>query len=222
LLITCGKGCSQQVWYSTPHWSKVLAVRRKLILPTAIVLTALVSAALLPLSAKQDLPVYFDLGPQLVEEFHGTYEFKYKRVEFVRDDGAAYIVRSSGNESPTKDRIVVKDGYVYWVLGWSGEKWIALKVTLRTGDQWQHRLRGSSQRYRVVNTDLTVSVPAGDFQHCTKVEVSWVAHEHDDIGPQKNVIYLAPHLGIIKEEKWSNGEKWHEEVLTSYGRTNAQ
>ena len=36
-------------------------------------------------------------------------------------------------------------------------------------------------------------------------------------GPQKIILfYLAPHLGIIKREVWSSGEKWHEEALSRY------
>ena len=167
--------------------------------------------------------MYFDLGPQLTEEFHGTYEFKYKRVEFTRNGlDAAYVVRSSGDQSPSTDRIVVKNGYLYWVLGWSGEKWIALKTQLRIGDEWHNKLRGWNQLYRVIATDLTLAVPAGEFRHCAKVEVSWIAHEHDMEGLQKVAMYLAPHLGIIKREAWSNGEKWHEEVLTSYKTSSAK
>lgn len=194
-------------------------MRNAPLLTTATLLMLIVGSSLFPLFAKPSLSVYFDLGPQLVEEFQGTYEFKYKRLEFVQADGAAYTVRSSGDQSPSEDKIVVENGFVYWVLI-SGEKWYALKTALRVGDQWQHRLRGWNQRYRVVNTDLTVSVPAGELQHCAKVEVSWIAHEHDMSGPQRVVIYLAPHLGIIKREEWDDGEKWHEEVLTSYRRSN--
>lgn len=194
----------------------MLVVRSALILTAGTVIIFTISAAQLPLSAKQNLPLYFDLSSQLTEEFRGTYEFKYKRLEFTQDSDAAYVVRSSGDQSPNTDRIVVEGGYVYWVLGHSGEKWVALKTTLRLGDRWQHNLRGWNQQYLVVATDLTVSVPAGVFPHCVKVEVSWIAHEHDMDGPQKVTLYLAPHLGIIKREQWSNGQEWHEEVLTSY------
>jgi len=173
-------------------------------------------SAALPPAVKTPMDAYFNLGPQLVEEFQGTYEFKYKRIEYVRDDGVGYIVRSLGDESPRTDRIVVKDGEVRWVLGSSGEIWFLLKAPLRVGDQWQHTLRGSTQRYRVASTEMTVSVPAGDFRHCARVEVTWVARKHDETGLQKRVIYLAPNLGIIKQEAWSNGMMWHEEVLTAY------
>lgn len=139
-------------------------------------------------------------------------------MEFIRQGGGDYIVNSSGDQSPSEDRIVTNNVYVYWILGWSGEKWIALKATLRAGDAWHNHLRGWNQRYRVLTTDATVTVPAGVFQHCATVEVTWVAHEHDMSGPQKIVFYLAPRLGIIKREVWSDGEKWHEEVLTAYRR----
>jgi hypothetical protein len=188
-------------------------MKRQLIL-CAVAFAFVVCGMFLPLSAQQFFPVYFDMGHQLTEEFQGTYEFKYRRLEFARD-GAGYAVRSSGDESPRTDNIVVRNGYAYWVLGGSGEEWIALKAILR-GDHWSHHLRGWNQHYSVLATDQTVSVPAGQFQQCAKVEVSWTAHEHDMSGVQKVVLYLAPHLGIIKREVWSNGEKEHEEVLTKY------
>ena len=168
-----------------------------------------------PLSAESKWPVYFDLGPQLVEEFQGTYEFKYKRVEFDRADSTTYIVRSSGDESLSEDKLTIEKDRIYWILGSSGEKWIALKSPFRQGDQWKHALRGWNQRYHVKDTDILVSVPAGKFEHCAIVTISWVAHEHDMEGPQKKIIYLAPHLGIIKREDWSGGTKEHEEFLTS-------
>lgn len=158
---------------------------------------------------------YFDLGQRLTQEFDGTYEFKHKRLEFVRN-GAAYAVRSSGDSSPRRDTIILRDGFVYWVLGHSGERWIAFKTTLRRGDNWRHRLRGWNQQYRVLKTGETVSVPAGVFHGCAVVEVSWTAKEPDMKGPQKIVYYLAPRVGIIKREVWSGSEMSHEEVLTRY------
>jgi hypothetical protein len=77
-------------------------------------------------------------------------------------------------------------------------------------------LRGWNQRYRVASLEETVSVPAGEFSHCAEVVISWVAHDHDLEGPQKTVLYLAPHLGIVKEQHWSSGAKYHEEVLTAF------
>jgi hypothetical protein len=77
-------------------------------------------------------------------------------------------------------------------------------------------LRGWKQRYKVVDTKLRITVPAGEFDNCAKVTISWTAHEHDMIGPQKIVLYLAPNLGIIKREYWSGADKEHEEVLSSY------
>jgi hypothetical protein len=176
----------------------------------------LISTAEVLLAGEMKLPLYFDLGPQLVQEFRGTYEFKYKRVEFVQTDPSTYLIRSSGDQSPREDKLILDGAYVYWILGRSGERWVMLRNPLHRGDQWRHTLRGWNQRYRVVDTDLTVSVPAGEFNHCAKVTISWVAHEHDMEGPQKFVLYLAPHLGIIKREYWSSGAKEHEEVLTSY------
>lgn len=168
------------------------------------------------LAAEAKFPVYFELGEQLTLEFRGTYEFKYKRLEFARTDASVYVIRSSGDQSPREDKLIVEGGYVLWIQGRSRERWIKLKNPLRRGDQWPHTLGRWRQRYRVADTDLTVAVPAGEFKHCAKVTISWVAHEHDMEGPQKIVLYLAPHLGIIKREYWSSGAKEHEEVLTTY------
>ncbi len=104
------------------------------------------------------------------------------------------------------------DGLTDWVMSDSGDY-----VAVLLG-----KLRNWNQEYRAVATELTISLPAGEFHHCAKVEVSWVAHEHDMKGPQREVLYLAPHLGIVKREEWENGRKWHEEVLTKYERSGIQ
>ena len=75
--------------------------------------------------------------------------------------------------------------------------------------------------YAVEATDLTVTVPAGTFKDCAKVTRSWIEHSHDATGPYRLVLYLAPHLGIIKREVWAGDEQEHEEVLTSYTRGNS-
>jgi hypothetical protein len=169
-------------------------------------------------AADAKFPIYFDLGDRLVQEFRGTYEFKYKRLEFIRSDSSAYTVRSTGDQSPSESKLVARSGRVLWLLQRSGEEWINLKLPLQHGSEWRHTLRGWKQRYKVVTTQLRVSVPAGDFNDCAKVTVSWVAHEHDMSGPQQIVLYIAPNLGIIKREYWAGGEKEHEEVLTAYAR----
>jgi len=164
---------------------------------------------------------YFDLGPHLVEDFRGTYEFKHKHVEFVQTAAGGYLARSSGDESPQEDRLVIESGYVCWVLGGSNGTWLKIRVSFRSGDRWEHVFRGWNQQYVVTDTDLAVSVPAGGLQHCARLRVSWVAHEPDMEGPQEIVLYLAPHLGIVKRELWSNSSKYHEEVLTKYARPQA-
>jgi len=176
----------------------------------------ILSAPGLILAAEATWPDYFDLGPGLVQEFRGSYEFKYKRLEFVRTGAHSYTVRASGDESPREDKIVLDGDYIYWILGRSGERWLKLRTRLLRGAAWPHAVREWNQRYRVVKTDLTVSVPAGQFEHCAEVTISWAAHEPDMEGVQEVVLYLAPHLGIIKREQWSNGTKEHEEELTSY------
>ena len=170
-------------------------------------------------AAEANFPIYFDLGDRLTQEFRGTYEFKYLRLEFIRSKPSAYVVRSTGDQSPSEDSLALEKGYVLWILGHSEERWLKIKTQLRRGDGWPHTLRGWKQQYHVVATDLSVTVPAGEFKHCAKLTISWVAHEHDMEGPQKIVLYLAPRLGIIKREEWNGGDKVHEEVLTSYAST---
>jgi hypothetical protein len=160
---------------------------------------------------------YFGLGSHLVEEFRGTYAFKFKRIEFTKTRNG-YMAHSSGDESPSDDQLLVQDNSVDWILGSSGEKWLSIKTRLEVGDEWGHIVRHWKQKYRVTHTDQTIIVPAGTFRGCATVEITWIAHEHDMEGPQRVVLFLAPGLGIIKREEWSNGEKWHEEVLTKYVR----
>jgi len=38
-------------------------------------------------------------------------------------------------------------------------------------------------------------------------------------GLQEIILFLAPHMGIVKEEHYDNGAKWHEEVLTNFKQT---
>jgi hypothetical protein len=166
--------------------------------------------------ASESFAVYFDLGPRLVQEFQGTYEFSYKRIEFIRTSPESSIVKSSGDQSPSEAKLVLVADRIYWVLDGSGERWFAFKTHFHAGDQWRHVLRGGDQQYQVTDADLTVTVPAGTFKHCAKVTISWIAHEHDMEGLQRRVLYLAPHLGIIKQEVWAGNRKYHEEVLTRY------
>ncbi len=164
----------------------------------------------------QGTPGYFDLGPRLVLNFQGTNEFKHEQTEFVRLDSSAYVVKSSGDKSPSEARLRSIDGYTYFVLDGSGEKWLKLKNQLRKGDRWHNRLRGWNQKYRVVATDLTLSLPAGKLTSCAKVTISWTANEHDMQGPQQIDLYLAPGLGIVKRVVFSAGALEHEEVLVSF------
>lgn len=81
---------------------------------------------------------------------------------------------------------------------------------------WDQRVRGTRHTYAVQATDETVVVPAGEFKHCARISISWIAHASDVSGPQRTVVYLAPHLGIIKEQAWSNDDLGIERVLTKY------
>lgn len=161
---------------------------------------------------------FFDFGESLTQEFRGTYEFKYKRLEFHQSGPFEYSIRSSGDQSPRADKLFLNEGYVHWVFGDSSERWLKIKIPVRRGDRWWHTLGNWRQRYVVTGTNLTVTVPAGQFKGCARVTISWIAHEHDMQGAQKVVLYLAPRLGIIKREYWAESSLEHEEVLTSYER----
>jgi hypothetical protein len=177
-------------------------------------LTAIV--AMMPAIASATGSPYFSVGKGVILEYQGTSEFNHKQVSFTQSGSATYVIRSSGDQSPSKDTLISRGGYTYWVLGSSGEEWLKLKNTFRAGDRWQHRLRGWNQTYRVVLSDLTVKVPAGEFKHCAKIAISWVAREHDMDGQQRIDLYLAPNLGVIKKTVYSGNIIEHEEVATSY------
>jgi hypothetical protein len=85
------------------------------------------------------------------------------RREFVGIDPATYAVKSSGDESPREDRLVLGYDRVDWVLSHSHVHWLVFKGALRAGDHWQHRLRRYDLQYEVVAAGLAVSVPAGTF-----------------------------------------------------------
>lgn len=160
--------------------------------------------------------LYFDFGNGLIEEFKGTYEFKYKKVEFIRSGPSNYIIKSSGDQSPSTNQLHIRNDFTYWTLTWSKENWFVIKNTMEKGDYWENSLRGWKQTYQVVGTNLTLETPAGNFSNCVKLKISWIAHEHDMEGLQEKILYLAPHMGIVRQEHYDNGDKWHEEVLTNY------
>ncbi len=184
--------------------------------PAFLFALLVVSAVLKPAIASDANSTFFSLGAGVSLEYRGTYEFGYKRVDFTQSGPDTYVVDSSQDGSPSKDMLVSGNGYTYWVLGGSGEEWLKVKDTFRTGDHWQHHLRGWNQTYRVVSSDLTVKVPAGTFRHCAKISISWIAREHDLEGPQEVDLYLAPGIGIVKRIVHSEGAVEHEEVATSY------
>jgi len=163
--------------------------------------------------------IYFDLGDSLVEEFTGTYVFKYKKIEFIKEHSSNYIIKSSGDQSPSQDYLHTKNDYTYWTLSWSKEDWFVFRNLLKKGDQWRNNLRGWKQTYEVIDTDVTLDVPAGKFVKCAKIMISWIADEHDMKGLQEIILFLAPHMGIVKQENYNNGVKWHEEVLTNFKKT---
>src|SRR3990172_2044775 len=132
--------------------------------------------------------IYFDFGDGLVEEFTGTYVFKYKRLEFIKEGLSNYLIKSSGEQSPSQDYLHTKNDYTYWTLSWSKENWFVFKNVLKKGDQWSNNLRGWKQTYEVIGTDVTLDIPAGKFAKCAKIKISWMAHEHDMEGLQEIIL----------------------------------
>lgn len=164
---------------------------------------------------------YFDLGARLVEEFrvinHGY--ISEERFEFVRTDPFSYRVLTPRTRHgiPEEDKLVIGTNRTDWVLGWSGETWFTWPHSRRVGASWHQMLRGNRHTYAVEATDETVAVPAGEFKHCARISISWIEHAHDASGPQRTVVHLAPHLGIIKEQDWNNDDLEIEKVLTKCG-----
>jgi hypothetical protein len=164
--------------------------------------------------------IYFDFDKGIIEELRGSYVFKYRKVEFIKDAHSDYIIKTTGDTSPSEAYLRTRNGYTFWILSRSNENWFVIKNVFKKGDHWKNYLRGWQQTYDVTDTNYTLETPAGTFHKCAKIKISWIAHEQDMSGPQEKIIYLAPHLGIAKQEYYENGYKWHEEVSTSYRKSN--
>jgi hypothetical protein len=172
---------------------------------------------------------YFNLGNKLIEHIKGTHEFKNEEIIFTKADNNKYFIVMQGDESPSNSILQIKDKAVTWInidrLGNSNvsEEWYQFKLPFIKNLKWIHSLRGWKQTYKVIGTNLTVKTPTGEFKNCIEISISWVAHESDFDGVQENLLFLAPHLAIIKIQKFNNGQMWHEEYLTSWeGGTQSQ
>ncbi len=163
---------------------------------------------------------YFELGAHLIEEFQVTnYSYISKdRYEFVRTGANSYRILTSRTQNgiPDVDKLLIRTHRTDWVLGWSGETSFSFPHSLRDGATWHQRIRGARLTYTVEATDDKVVVPAGEFKHCARISIAWIAHASDESGPQRSLVYLAPHLGIIKEQDWDNSDLEIERVLTKY------
>jgi hypothetical protein len=171
--------------------------------------------------AETDSLVYFDLGANLKETFRGTFIFTHEVKRFTRINAREYSEATSGDRSPGTSRLVIAAHQVDWINGKSGgkeEKWFTFMIPFRKGAQWPVKFRDWNQTYSVVDTDYRLKTPAGVFEHCVVIRITWVAHNGDVEGPQKKLIYLAPHLAVVKEQHFDNGKMWHEEVVTSFSR----
>ena len=126
-----------------------------------------------------DQSIYFDFGTGVIEEFRGTYKFKYQKVEFKKIGRSGYLIKTTGDISPSKNYLHTSKGYTYWIVSRSNEKWLVIKNVIKKGDHWKNYLRGWEQTYDVIDIDYTLETPAGTFPKCAKIKISWIAHEHD-------------------------------------------
>jgi hypothetical protein len=171
--------------------------------------------------AERDSLVYFDLGAHLKETFRGTFIFTREVQRFTRINAREYSVATSGDRSPSTSRLVIGAHEVDWLNKpgkGSEEKWFTFKIPFRKGAQWPVKFRDWNQTYSVEDTDYRLKTPAGVFEHCVVIKITWVAHNGDVEGPQKQLIYLAPHFAVVKEQHFDNGKMWHEEFVTSFSR----
>lgn len=167
---------------------------------------------------------YFDLGDKLVEKFQGTYAFKNEVITFTKKDNYQYCIHTEGDMSPSNSILKIEDKTVTWINpacsgnGWETDEWYKFKLPFKEGSKWTHILRGYKETYQVMKTNVTVKTPAGEFKKCIEIKISWIANEPDMSGLQEELLFLAPHLAIIKKQAYSNKQMWHEEFLKSYSK----
>ena len=65
---------------------------------------------------------------------------------------------------------------------------------------------------------MTLETPVGILNNCVKIWISWKSYGHDEAGFNEIILFLAPHLGIVKKMDYADGQLWHEEVVTSIQR----
>ena len=137
-----------------------------------------------PLSIK----VYFPLQVGELRVYRTTYgknkQRKIVKVQVVRKDGNSYYDSAGGV-------------FTYTPQGVRGnETRYLLKYPLKVGNRWLSVTGITNiERYQIISTDKTVSVPAGTFKHCIVVKST------KKIDPKHTLVahhIYAPYVGLIK------------------------
>ncbi|MBN1622406.1 MAG: hypothetical protein JW871_07440 [Endomicrobiales bacterium] len=157
---------------------------------------------------------FFDMGKELVLYYKGTETFKDEIYEFKKDNDNNYNVHVYGDISPSDEKLVINKDEIFFILGWSKEKWIYLELPLKKGKKWKHILRDDEHTYEVLGTTATVETPAKIFKDCIVIKDSYIANAADVRGLQENIYYFAPNHWIVKQQEYDNGKLFHEHFVT--------
>jgi hypothetical protein len=128
-----------------------------------------------------------------------------QRIEIVRQEGG-YFVDNQGAKLQI-DNYGIRD-----------EKRYLLRDPIQVGNEWSNVVsKTSTERYRILQTDVPCEVPAGRFDGCVKVEGR---NRVDPNTTLVNVFTFAPNVGLasIEVSAETNGKKipQTELKLTSY------
>ena len=162
--------------------------------------------------------IYFDLGNYLKLTFNGTYEFKYKELIYEKITNTEYHILSQGDQSPVTSKLIITDTSVTQILDWSKEEWYRFEFPISKGHKWKSKVRGAIHHYKIIDTSVTLETPIGILNDCVKIWISWKSYGHDEAGSNEIILFLAPHLGIVKKMVYADGQLWHEEVVASIQR----
>jgi hypothetical protein len=162
--------------------------------------------------------VYFDFGNKLTLSFDGTYIFRHKSISFTKHTNSGYDFIRTGDQSPLKGTVNIEKQTVSWSNNRNLENILVFNLPLVKGAKWSANKRNWKQNYEVVDTGISLITKTGILKDCIQVKISWIANEPDMQGLQEISLYLAPNLGIVKQQHFDNGHMWHEEVLTKISK----
>jgi len=136
-------------------------------------------------------------------------EWYWVRASSLDDSMAAGITDIRGRDGMTFYRFAYASdtSFVLWFVHWNGELrayatppedtasrdyLLLLKEPLDLGAAWQSPVY-RNDTFRIIDADVTLSVPAGTFKHCIQVG--------DHVGPY----YYAPGVGWVVQGDTANG-----------------